>query len=138
MVRLMVCNHKISEDLKKLGVVKNKTKVLRYNNCIPEKNMAAFCRGLLDGDGTIGINRSNGYPWVHLVSSSSFGFVEDLKNVLKFKMLINYPAKTHYVLRVGGGIEGMKEFLDWIYKDKGDLYLRRKFERYENMQSKIR
>lgn len=141
MVRLTVHSRKISEDIKKLGVVRKKSKIIRYNGCVPDKYMSSFFRGLIDGDGTVGINSKNGNIWCQICSSSK-KFIEDLSKVdIGYKTSINknftnYKGKKSrmYTLRIGGGNEESIRFLKWIYHNKGEFYLRRK---YAKVQSKI-
>ena len=130
MVRLSVYNQKIAEDLKKMGVVKNKTKVIRYNDCVPDEFMGSFFRGLIDGDGHIGIGK-NGTCRCSLYSESLM-FIEDLKKIaLPFNFSIIQNGRN---LNVLGGKDAINDFLKWIYSEKGDFYLRRK---YEKVQDKI-
>jgi len=133
MCRLHVFSKKIAEDLKKLGVVRRKTKVLRYNGCVPKEYMSSFFRGLLDGDGSIGFNARN-YPWLYIFSSSSYGFVLDVRDLIQSKTSIRNHGNNHWILAIGGGRKGMMDFARFIYKNKGDLYLRRK---YGKVQDKI-
>jgi len=130
MYRLTVYNRKIAEDLQKLGVVKNKTKILRYNGCVPDEHISSFLRGLMDGDGTVGFGK-NGFPWCHVCSTASFEFAEDL---VKLNPNFNIDRSTSYLwnVRVGGGKRKILEFIKSLYKNKGDLYLRRKYEKMQN------
>lgn len=133
MARLHVFSRKIAEDLKKLGVTRRKTKTLRYNGCVPKKYLSSFFRGLVDGDGTIGL-RKNGYPWFSL-SSASKNFLNDLSNVKKYKWKVG-ESKTKtghiYSLRILGGQAEIIKFYKWIYEYSSDLYLRRKYEKVQN------
>lgn len=131
MCRLHVFSKKIAEDLKKLGVVKRKTKILRYNGCVSKKYLSSFLRGLMDGDGSIGFSKKD-YPWLYVFSSSSYGFVEDVKKIIKFKTSIRNSHGNHWVLGIGGGRKGIFDFAKFIYSDKGDLYLRRKYAKVQN------
>jgi len=138
MVRLTITNQKISMDLKKLGVVRNKSKKIRYNNCVPKRYLSHFFRGLIDGDGTVGTNSQNGNIWCQIVSASR-GFIRDLCSLpLPFKFCFNAsktPYKDRmskvYILRVGGGNKATIKFLKWMYKDKGNLYLERKYAKVQ-------
>jgi len=50
--RLKISNPIILRDIKKLGIVPNKTKILLFPH-VPEKYLNHFIRGFLDGDGWI-------------------------------------------------------------------------------------
>ncbi len=133
MLRLNVCSRKISQDLKSLGVVRWKSKILEYNGSVPSEFLSSFLRGLLDGDGSIGINSQTNYPWCHICGTASEKFAKQIC-ALHPQFSINNPLKNFWVVKVGGGKEKIYEFLKWLYKDKKDLYLRRK---YEKVQDKI-
>ena len=102
MVRLTVHNRKMAEDLRSLGVVRNKSKILRYNNCVPSQYLSSFFRGLIDGDGCI--CTVNGRIQIQ-ISSASKGFVEDVKMAVfnRFKFSIHYPKIDFYNLYLYGG-----------------------------------
>jgi len=130
MVRLTVHNRKIAESLKKLGVVKNKTKIMRYNGCVPDDFLSSFFRGLIDGDGTVGIY--NNESFCCKLYSESFEFINDIDiNILPFEFSITNKGR---LLNVLGGKKTISNFWKWIYNSKGDFYLRRK---YEKVQSQI-
>ena len=142
MTRLSVYNRKIAEDLKMLGVIKNKSKNLRYNKCVPKKYLSHFFRGLIDGDGCIGIGKRYKSICCSLASASG-GFINDLlglKLPAALRLNTSYysiPNKTikkckMYFARVSGGKKETIKFLRWLYKDKGDLYLRRKYAKVQN------
>lgn len=135
MYRLIVTNKKISLDLKRLGVVKRKSKTIRYiNGVVPKKYLSHFFRGLIDGDGSIGVAK-NGNIWCCLCSGSK-GFINDIRLLLeqlKFKVsIIDRSMPELYVLRIVGGNKETIKFIKWLYNDKGDLYLRRKYAKVQN------
>jgi len=133
MIRLTVHSRKIAEDLKRLGVVKNKTKILRYNDCVPDKFLSSFFRGLIDGDGTVGIRKDGKTIWWSLASASK-EFIDDLCGVDDcFYRYGSKDGKMHYLMVRGGRIKLFK-ILQWMYNNKDDFYLRRK---YAKVQDKI-
>jgi hypothetical protein len=136
MVRLTVHNRKISEDLKKMGVVKNKSKTLRYNNVVPKQYSSSFFRGLIDGDGCIHVKGNR--IQIQLASASKL-FIEDLKCVTDFNFSIHISGVKYknsksvmFNLYLKGGAKERIRFLKWIYEYKGDLYLRRKYAKVQN------
>ena len=52
-VRLLICSNYISELLRQLGLVKNKSLVLTFPNWLKPDLYAGFIRGYIDGDGCI-------------------------------------------------------------------------------------
>jgi intein/homing endonuclease len=147
MVRLSVHNRRLAEDLKKLGVTRNKSKTLRYAGSVPKKYLSHFFRGLIDGDGTIGVAKNNNI-WCQLSSASS-AFIGDLLGLaLSFTLRLNTSITKYrsgkekiikeckmYTARVSGGNQETIRFLRWLYDDKRDLYLRRKYAKVQNQIS---
>jgi hypothetical protein len=131
MLRLCIYNEKIANDLKKLGVVRNKSLILRYNDCVPNEFLSSFFRGLIDGDGSVGFD-SKGYPF-WMLSSASEWFLKDLSLDIGFNWSINHFGKKYHNLRVLGGREEIYRMYRWMYESKGDLYLRRKYEKVQNI-----
>lgn len=136
--RVTIHSGKIAKDLQILGVVKNKSKILRYKNVVDNKFFSHFFRGLIDGDGSVGMSKS-GALWCTLYSGSEMFLKDLLCSVSRFSMSLTHNRCEGfgsngiiYTLRVGGGRKGLIEFLKWIYKDKGDLYLRRKYEKVQD------
>jgi intein/homing endonuclease len=135
MSRLHVFSKKNANDLKNLGVVKRKTKVLRYNGCVPDEYLSSFFRGLVDGDGSIGVDK-RGYYWISIASASK-EFLEDIQFKTFIWKINTSKCKNGnliHVLKVQGGQKEIFRFYNWIYENKNDLYLRRK---YVKVQSKI-
>ncbi len=110
MARLSIFNKSIAYDLKQLGVIKNKTKKIRYNGCVPKKYFSSFCRGLLDGDGSIGVSKK-GYIWSYLLSSSSYKFIIDIQKHIPLNTKISRHSKCldHWILWIIGGEKGRKK-----------------------------
>jgi hypothetical protein len=134
MIRLSVHSKKFTEHLKKMGVIRNKSLILHCPH-IGKKYLSSFCRGLFDGDGTIGIAKTNNI-WCNLVSGSPF-FLPELQEMLKstrfvFNLRGPYPKLNMMTLSVAGGNKETIKFLRWMYQYKGDLYLKRKYAIIKN------
>ena len=124
----------MANDLKKYGMIKNKTLTLEFPLGVPKKYLSSLCRGLWDGDGTVGIAKTKNI-WCQIVSASS-NFLYKLSENIPFLNRVQNPSKglNLYTLRICGGNKETKRFLKWIYKYKSDLYLERK---YAKVQSQI-
>lgn len=132
MKRLTVHNREISEDLKKVGVIKNKTYILRCPR-IKSDFLSSFFRGLWDGDGSVGIDK-NGRMWCKLTSASRI-FLEELMSIcslFKFSLYKINCKNDFYNLNISGGQKETVKFLRWMYKNKNDMYLKRKYEKVQN------
>lgn len=119
----------ICDSLTNLGVVKNKSLVLKLPD-IDEELYPHLLRGYFDGDGTIG--KYNDKPLVASFLSTQ-QFCEKCKEIIENKLGIHcgiYKACNNGVtkcLSITG--KSAELFLKWIYKD-ADLYLQRKYDKY--------
>lgn len=134
MIRLNAHCPKMAQDLKQFGMVKNKTKILECPK-INTEFLSSFCRGLWDGDGTIGIDK-RGYIWCHL-STGSATFAQSFSRFpCEHSFNIRKPTPNHvnWTISPKGGQSDTIEFLSWMYASKGNLYLERK---YDGIKDKI-
>jgi len=142
MIRLCCFCPSISKDLKKFSMLKRKTMKLFLPD-IPLWCYSSFVRGLFDGDGSVGIALDTNFPWARFISASK-KFLLGLKYVLEnnFNFTISFgkcspnESTRHplYYMYIKGGKKKIFAFYKWLYKHKGNLYLRRK---YEKVQDKI-
>lgn len=131
MYRLIVTNSVIASDLRRHGLIKNKTYRLSLLP-VEMRLLPSFVRGLWDGDGTIGVHSKNGNIWCQ-IGTASLDFVNTfLELELPVSFSINRPSEKFYHLRVSGGNQETIRFLKWMYARKGDLYLRRKYEKIKD------
>jgi len=128
MSRLGVYCEKISKDLKNLGVVKNKTYFLSITNKIPKKYIYSFLRGVIDGDGTLGIAKNKNI-WCQ-ISTRSEKFAKDLCDLeIPEKFTRTCNSAGQWTVRLSGGNKVTKKFLKKIYSYKRFFYLERKYEK---------
>lgn len=131
MFRLNAHCPKMSQDLKKFGMVRNKSKTLKCPD-IPKEFLSSFCRGLWDGDGSIGIDKRDNI-WCKLNSASDEFLIklqEKISQKTNFRPCKN--EKCIAVLEPAGGKKQTIDFLRWMYSDKSDLYLERKYDRIKD------
>jgi len=144
--RLRISNQEILNDLRALGIVPNKRKILIYPD-VPKKYLSHFIRGFLDGDGWI-VNRvrENGGREVCVgFSNGSLNFMEGLissfRSVLGMKKFnlrrrgkFMKNGKISYCYQLEFYSKSADVLLSFLYNslNKDDLFLRRKFERFIN------
>jgi hypothetical protein len=127
---LKVSSDKIVDDLKKLGVMENKTHSLKLNldYFISDDIIKHFIRGVFDGDGTINKN------YVSIVGNGEF--LNGIKNYLETKDikfgLYNSDCKSTNIKRLTFNNKNMvSKFYDYIYSD-ATLFLPRKKIKFMN------
>jgi hypothetical protein len=117
-------------DLEKLGVVQNKSLILKFPSNI--LHMKDFLRGYFDGDGCI----YNSQKRIMLNFVGSEYFCKGLCDFLKDELEINVTAKKDnrgsswytYVLK----INDVLKFCFYIYGDGNCIKLNRKYEKYQS------
>lgn len=139
---LQIMSMEISEDLTKLGCIRNKNTKLSFD-CIekvPPKLKNHFLRGYFDGDGCISIPLAKVKKWYVQHGNISFAgtteFCKGLQKYLKEVVGIstNFSARKHSAnsaaISACGRIR-IKNFYDYLYNNCGEWYLKRKKDKFE-------
>jgi hypothetical protein len=131
MVRLGVYSEELAQQAKKLGVVKNKTYCLRLTDKLPQEYIYSFLRGLIDGDGTIGVYRG------HIacrIAMKHKPFAEDVASLTVAEKWSIYTTKSNdmHAVSLLGDRQNRIEFLRKIYEHKSDLFLERKYAKVQS------
>ena len=142
--RLKISNSVILKDIKNLGILPNKTKILLFPN-VPEEYLRHFIRGFLDGDGWVITRiRKNKYNEICAgFSNGSHKFMNGLIEVLKTKIgICNFNLRCREKKTKMGGISktyqlefysnNANNILSFLYGNlsKNDLVLGRKYDKY--------
>lgn len=137
-----IYNQKISRVLNDLGMVKRKTyaPILDLPRGLRPEYIRHFLRGLIDGDGTIKVYNYDGYPNIDASVLGHSVLLETIKKYLdenteftttiKDIELVNPESCKTRQLSIGGNQNCIK-FLHWLYEDKGDAFLERKYQSYK-------
>lgn len=126
----------VAQSLAQYGVVPRKlTKT--FLPFIASNLQSHLLRGLFDGDGTIGANgRMIGYCSQERIVTDVYNFLVTTLNVTAVKIHKREPAKENHspVWHVSWSKkDDVKAIAKYLYADKGDFYLRRKFERVAHL-----
>lgn len=106
------------------GIKPNKSMNLVFP-LVPEKYTAHFIRGYFDGDGYVNYNSY----FVSFVGGS-YSFMTTLRKELeRAGFETNFTAHTNHYRVYLSGRKTIKQFPDWIYKDK-NIFLKRKYEEF--------
>lgn len=127
---LIINSKEIVHDLRKLGITERKSRTVKMPN-VPEKYLPHFIRGVLDGDGHV---HFKGYRVT--ITSGSLSFAESLTEILNnhgftAELLEQTAHKSNNSIYrvVLSGKTNVWKFGEWIYKNKGELFLERKISR---------
>lgn len=124
----------ICDSLTNLGIVKNKSLVLKFPD-IKEELYPHLLRGYFDGDGSIYQQVKNEHnKKITLTFTSTEQFCKKIKEIVETKLGIYcgiYDASCHNGITKVASLSGTSaiKLLNWMYKD-ADLYLQRKYDRY--------
>lgn len=129
------------EDLQKIGFTTNKsydTTLTVWSN-IPDLYKKEFILGLWDGDGCFSITPS-GTQLSNLISNNQFLILEIAKYIdehyQKNFSTIHLPTPGDPYPRIRFTKNKAKLFGDWLYNNKSNYKLDRKYEQYQQMQTK--
>lgn len=132
---IAIRSNKVSENLKKWGVVPRKS-FITYLPKIDDKYMSHLIRGIFDGDGSIRFERTKRrYVKCMTICGSEkliYDVVDYIFNNLKLSFkpnIYSYKNRVLFEFKVSN-YEDMKSFGDFIYKDS-TIYLKRKKEKYD-------
>jgi len=138
---IKVSSFKMKQDLIKIGIVNNKTRIIKYPS-IPVDLESHFMRGVFDGDGCISLRtdkRDNQQRGQFNICSGSLEFIQEYYNrLVKYcdlsgKNKIRCPKGSYYVID-WGGLSDIEKIYDFLYKD-ATVYLRRKKETFDAVVS---
>jgi intein/homing endonuclease len=141
--RLRINSLKIVESLKDLGIIQNKSKIVKFPN-VSKEFLRHFIRGILDGDGWISIrNRKFGSEVTVGFCSGSLSFMKGLVSNLKScvnlsvynlrkREKITKNGVQSFVYQLDFYSKNAQEILKFIYKDlkDEDIFLDRKYNSY--------
>ena len=129
-IRLTISDNKIIEKILQMGFPKE-NKTLNAAPPITEYSEKDFWRGVIDGDGSLGIRKRGVY--LNLTTKSEFlknAFVSLVKNITGLEMNVHRNIRDNiYNLTVTS--HNAQKLIKWIYEDSiSDFYLPRKYEKY--------
>ena len=136
MCKLNINSTKICEDLKKYGIIKQKTGKEKFV-LLDDALMPHFIRGFFDGDGTVYNTYQNGPRITHVGFSGNYIFLNNLKTYLKKQGIIKNDNKITQEKRNNcnccsysfANKKDIKSFCDYIYKD-ATVFLERKHNKF--------
>lgn len=137
--RLLCSNKELCLDLMTNGVYPRKSYENKENlhiPSIPENLISHFIRGYFDGDGSV-FKQKLGNTKIE-IGGTSFSLITEIIHLLyNNRITVNLRCKyigeglrkqDFYVLYTSSN-KVSKQFADFIYKDLGDLYLKRKYDK---------
>ncbi len=134
---LHINSKKISSDLTNLGCVRAKSLILEFptEDQVPKHLIRHFLRGYWDGDGSIGIYRTQKpYLKSNVVSTKTFcyGVQNIFKSIFDMDYAIVSKGKDHNILTgqisISNTINSFR-FLSWIYYN-ASIFMKRKYNKY--------
>lgn len=136
--RIIIQDEELVEDLIKLGVLRNKSLILKFptTNIVDESLIYHFIRGYFDGDGSFKKKgrKIRGYDFSVL---GTIEFLTELRTYLGIDNDIRKCNKNNdsnnYHLTFGGN-QKVKQISKLLYKN-ANIYLDRKYKRYKEIEN---
>lgn len=126
-------SEKIKNDLSKYGVIPNKTFSIGPPFDINNDLMSHFIRGLIDGDGFISYKSHQiGFCGNEKMVTFVRDYLCDLLGVYKVKVI---KAQEHLWQITWASKKDIKKIGEYIYNNKCECYLHRKYDNYINIIS---
>ena len=127
---IMFSSKKMGEDLVKLGVMPNKTLILKSLPSIPDNLMKHFIRGYFDGDGSVYLTKDNtiktAFYGTHDFINSIQDFLIKELDLTKKKITDQKEANVSFV---GMAKQESEKIYHYMY-DEATIFLNRKYEKY--------
>jgi len=129
---LLIYGKKFCYDLKKFGIIDRKSFSIGISELIPKEFLKFFIRGFFEGDGCIYFSAKKNCCCFYTASDQ---MASDLKKILysEIKLItkeyINKKKPNFHTITVQGKSNCFL-FLNWLYSDLNELFLKRKYERY--------
>lgn len=141
--RILIASKQMKNDLKKLGVLENKTEILTFPNSsqVPDKFINDFIRGYIDGDGSITHSHKqlNGKWNCTIKVVGTLNIIQNIQKQfgINVKLEQRHPERNtnNYQITIGGNKQ-VKRILDSLYFNS-TIYLERKYNRYKQLVSSM-
>ncbi len=128
-VHLCITSQEIVNDLKRLGIIYRKS-LNEIVPKVPSKYAKDFIRGIVDGDGSLWLDKNN-YPTLSVAGGeNTLGFIRD-HFFVKFRLYSKLSRSTYsedakkYLYQISYRCNSAKKLINYIYSD-AKLYLDRK------------
>ena len=137
---LRIGNKRMFADLKKIGLVPNKSKIVRFPTLLPEKYLNQFVRGYFDGDGSVKIEYGKGvkekiiFKRIRTIfTSGSQSFLKTLSS--KLSKIADTTSRRVYkgnrCFQLVYSTRDSIKLFKFMYKNSSRVFLKRKFETFE-------
>jgi len=136
--RVVLSNRYMSNKLKELGMIQNKSEGLVFVKSVPDDLMHHFIRGYFDGDGSVGIFGKVQNVEFSIVSTKEF--LLTLQQILmeKCNLTLTKLGKRHkdrdsnaYHIKYTGRFSCLR-IRDYLYKD-ATIYIERKYDKFHSI-----
>lgn len=124
--KLLITSQKMVNDLKRHGMVENKTKIAKFPTTIPQQYIKDFIRGYFDGDGSIYFDNHAKRYRISILGTKDF--LEGIVKAFDIQNNIYVEKEDIYVLNCTTS----KDINTVLYKmyNNSTIFLDRKYNRY--------
>lgn len=124
-------SYKMCMDLKKYGVVPNKTHLMKFPS-LPKEFLADYIRGFIDRDGSFHYHydlKNKRYRFSFEIVGANKDYIESLNSIFHLNNInthIYIRSSNHNYRLMSGSKKEICKIINWIY-DNPSVYLKRKY-----------
>lgn len=135
MCSVRIYSKKMFNDLNNVGVVQNKTFIIKFPTFLEENLKRHFIRGYFDGNGSVYENKQARCARCNFTTASK-EFIEYISKYLIESGIKCYITHYHNIYQcIISGMYNVDVFRNFLYKDS-TVFLDRKFERFVKIYDK--
>ena len=135
MCSVRIYSKKMFDDLNNIGVVQNKTFVIKFPMFLDENLKRHFIRGYFDGDGSVFENKQRKCVRCNFTTASK-EFAEHITKCLIANGMRCYITRYHTIYQCNiSGMYNVGMFRNFLYKDS-NIFLDRKFNKFVELYDK--
>jgi len=141
--KLQVCSKRMSNRLIELGVMPNKSQLIRFPLWMNTYITRHFIRGYFDGDGCLSCYKNDKKRIINkyrILILSNRIFCEEMALFIEGAIGLNPIVRTRKDQNISSlevnGNNNVNKFCDFIYRD-ANIFIRRKHDIYENLKNEL-
>jgi hypothetical protein len=117
--------------LRELGVGPAKSLTIKCPDNIPTEFISHFVRGVIEGDGSVIVDKNSNRLFVN-INSASQAFIDGVEKLIPFKgsKFVQMKNRINPLWRLSYTGKTALALCNWIYQDSTDLRLTRKYQKF--------
>ena len=131
--KLLITSQKLVDDLRKYGIVENKTSILMFPKNLPQEYYNDYMRGYFDGDGSI-YYQSNGQYGISF--TGTYNVLKTIKTLCGLNVKIREAGNGVYEMSANSSFNAYRVCCQ-MYYDENCVKLDRKYEKFLELKKYV-